>query len=404
LLNITGFLSRQHRNFKTILIRRTGATLFNYLTESYRDIYIRLMGADYIQLGLLHTIGRLISAIISYPFGRLIDHRSSRNILIFAMILEALVPLTFFLANDWIMVSIAIVLYSVVFFCLSGVETVVVANSVKKEDRARCFSILATFGNIPPLIIPLVAGIFLTKKGGYSIFNINILFITQFLGLALLTFIISRRLEDMPVYEKKKQSVIDEFKVLLDSGPSLRRWLVIDTVSNASFAVFSRYIWIYGIEEKNITPLLIGVMTTVYAIIGIFSSIPLGALADKIGRLKVVILLRIPLHLGMILFLFTNDPRLFILGWALRGTFQANVGILNAYRNELVPVSVRGRWMGMREMLRAIFSIPAPLFGGVLYSQVSPMAPFLFYIFVDVFIRVPLMFTMPKTISKAEFM
>lgn len=401
-MSVTKFLSRQGRNFKILLVRRTGSTFFNNLTQNYRDIYVRLLGAGYVQLGLLHTVGRLLSAIISYPFGRLIDRKSSRDILILAIMLEALVPLAFFLAGDWFWVSSAIILSSVAFFCIQGVENVIVANSVRKEDRARCFSVLATFASISPLIVPLVAGVYLTKMGGFSIFNINVLFIIQFVGLALLSFPIARGLVHVPIYQKQEQPLWDEFKATLNSGPGLMRWLFIDTLSHSSFAVFARYIWIYGMEEQGITPILMGFMTTTFAIIGILSSIPLGTLADKIGRLKVVILLRPVLHGGMLLFLFAKEPRLLILGWALRGTFQANIGILHAYRNELVPRSLRGRWMGVREMFRAIFSIPAPLLGGFLYSYVSPKAPFFFYIIVDVFIRIPLMLTMPKTIGVAE--
>ena len=53
--------------------------------------------------------------------------------------------------------------------------------------------------------------------------------------------------------------------------------------------------------------------------------------------------------------------------------------------------------MGIRELLRGIFRIPAPIIGGILYAQVSPLAPFLFHMFVDVFFRIPLLLTMPRT-------
>ncbi len=57
---------------------------------------------------------------------------------------------------------------------------------------------------------------------------------------------------------------------------------------------------------------------------------------------------------------------------ALRGVFQPSLSILAAYRNELVDPSERGRWMGVRELLRGVFRIPSPLLGGLLYTHVSP--------------------------------
>ena len=56
--------------------------------------------------------------------------------------------------------------------------------------------------------------------------------------------------------------------------------------------------------------------------------------------------------------------------------------------------------MGIRELLRGIFRIPAPFLGGILYTRFSPQAPFLFHMFLDVFIRIPLLLTMPRTLSR----
>jgi hypothetical protein len=57
--------------------------------------------------------------------------------------------------------------------------------------------------------------------------------------------------------------------------------------------------------------------------------------------------------------------------------------------------------MGVRELLRGVFRIPAPILGGLLYTHVSPQAPFLFHMFLDVLIRIPLLLTMPETLEKA---
>ena len=412
LSSINEFLSRQDRSFKIILARRTVALVFNNFTVTYREIYIRLLGASFLQLGLILTLGGLISSIISYPFGRLIDRKSPRNILIVAVMLEALVPLTFFLAVDWFWVSIAVILSSIFSFCIGGVENIIVANAARTEDRARCFSILATFTNIPPIVVPLITGVFLNKMGGFTIFNINILFIVEFTGLLFLSLATARLLKDIPSLKQipsydrhareKELSPWEEVKEVMNSGIGLKRWLVLDTISASTFAVFSRYIWVYGMEELGLTPLLIGMMSTTNALIGILSPIPLGILSDKIGRVKTMLLIRPLMNTGLLIFLFTNDPRLLTLAWAMRGVFQANIGILMTYRNELVPRSMRGRWMGVREIFRSIFRIPAPLFGGFLYSYVSPKAPFLFRIACDLFIRVPILLTMPRTIVRDE--
>ncbi len=85
-----------------------------------------------------------------------------------------------------------------------------------------------------------------------------------------------------------------------------------------------------------------------------------------------MLLLRPVFHASTLILLFAPDPRLLVVGWALRGVFQPSLSILAAYRNELVDPSERGRWMGVRELLRGVFRIPSPLLGGLLYTHVSP--------------------------------
>jgi MFS family permease len=399
--NIGKFLSRQGRNFKLVLLRRSGFSLFNSLTSQYVDIYIRLLGASFVQLGVVGSIGSLVNAVISYPFGWLIDRYSSRKILIATLVAQVLVPLTYFYARDWVWVSVATALSTFAYFCASGVENVIVANSLRDGDRATGFTSLTAFSTVPTIVVPVVAGIALTRMGGLSVANVNVLFLVQFVGLTMIALFIGARLQEMPVSQKRSQSLVGGLRSVLSGGPHLKRWLLIDTMSASSYAVMARYIMVYAAEERGADPLILGAMVSASALVSIVSAIPLGALADRIGRIKTILILRPLFHGSTLLLLFAPDPRLLVLAWLLRGTFEPSLGILATYRNELVPESERGKWMGIRELLRGVFRIPAPILGGILYSQVSPQVPFLFHMFVDVFIRMPLLLTMPKTIKKS---
>lgn len=399
--SLSKFLSRQGQNFKLVLLRRSGFSLFSSLTTQYVNIYIRLLGASFVQLGFIGSIGSLVNAIISYPFGWLIDRYSSKKILIATMTAQVLVPLTYFYARDLVWISIATALSTFAFFCTRGVENIIIANSLRDEDRATGFTFITAFSTIPTIIVPIVAGGILIRMGGLSVANINVLFIVQFIGLAMIAFLICTRLQETPSPQKRSQSLVEEIRSVLSGSPYLKRWLLIDTLSASSFAVMARYIMVYATEEQGADPLILGAMASASALVSIISAIPLGALADRIGRIKTIIILRPLFHGSTLLLLFAPDPRLLILAWLLRGTFQPSLGILAAYRNELVPESERGKWMGIRELFRGIFRIPAPILGGILYSQVSPQAPFLFHMFVDVFIRIPLLLTMPRTLRRS---
>jgi MFS family permease len=352
------FLARQGHNYKLVLLKRSGYSLFNNLTVNYVNVYIRLLGASFVQLGLIGSVGGLVNALISYPFGRLIDRYSSRKILIVTIFAQALVPLTYFLARDWVWIALATALSTLALFCSREVENVVIANSLRDEDRAKGFTSITALSMIPNIVVPLVAGVILTQQGGLSVANINVLFLLEFAGLLLISAYVSVRLQETEGLGKSTgQSIVEELRSVLSGSPYLKRWLLIDTMSASSFAVMARYIMVYA----AVRPLF---------------------------------------HASTLILLYAPDPWLIVVGWALRGVFYPSLSILAAYRNELVDPSERGRWMGVRELLRGVFRIPAPLLGGLLYTHVSPQAPFLFHMFVDVFLRIPLLLTMPRTLKK----
>ena len=394
------FLARQGHNYKLVLLKRSGYSLFNNLTVNYVNVYIRLLGASFVQLGLIGSVGGLVNALISYPFGRLIDRYSSRKILIVTIFAQALIPLTYFLARDWVWIALATALSTLALFCSREVENVVIANSLRDEDRAKGFTSITALSMIPNIVVPLVAGVILTQQGGYTEDNINVLFLLEFAGLLLISAYVGVRLQETEGLGKSTgQSIVEELRSVLSGSPYLKRWLLIDTMSASSFAVMARYIMVYAVEKQEATPLIIGAMGAATALVGILSSIPLGHLADRIGRIRTILFLRPLFHASTLILLYAPDPWLIVIGWALRGVFYPSLSILAAYRNELVDPSERGRWMGVRELLRGVFRIPAPLLGGLLYTHVSPQAPFLFHMFVDVFLRIPLLLTMPKTLK-----
>jgi MFS family permease len=397
---LRSFFSRQARNYKLVLLKKSGFSAFNYLTFDYTNIYIRELGASFIQLGLIGSVGGLVNAVIAYPFGRLIDRYSSKNIMLVTLFLQTLVPLTYFLAKDWIWIALATALSTFAFFCSQGVENVLMANSLRNVDRAKGFSLVTAVSLIPTVVAPLIAGATLARLGGITAQNLKLLYLVEFLGLAVISVFVGLRLKETKSLLEHGGTLLEDLREVLSGSPYLKRWLLIDTMSASSYAVMGRYIMVYASEIQEAGPIILGWMAAIFAIVGILSSIPLGALADRIGRIKTVLLIRPLFHISTLILLYTPDPRWIILGWALRGTFSPSLSILATYRNELVSPEERGRWMGIRELLRGIFRIPAPLLGGILYTRVSPTAPFLFHMFIDIFLRVPLLLTMPKTLPK----
>jgi len=248
---LRGFFSRQARNYRLVLLKKSGYSAFNYLTLDYTRIYIRRLGASFVQLGLVGSIGWLVNAVVAYPFGRLIYEYSSRRLMLFTVLVQALVPLTYFLARDWVWIAVATSLSSLAHFFSQGLENVVMANSLRDEERAKGFTLVTSVSMVPTVVAPLVAAAILTLLGGISAGSLKTLFLIEFLGLAVIGLYIVFRFEETGSLLGVGGSMLEGLREVLSGSPYLRRWLLIDTISASSYAVMGRYVMVYAQEVKG---------------------------------------------------------------------------------------------------------------------------------------------------------
>ena len=67
---------------------------------------------------------------------------------------------------------------------------------------------------------------------------------------------------------------------------------------------------------------------------------------------------------------------------------------------ELVPVAQMGRWSGLIGFFRGLVAVPAPSIGGLIWREVGPAYVFLIPIAFDLFLRIPLLITIPETLDR----
>ena len=97
-------------------------------------------------------------------------------------------------------------------------------------------------------------------------------------------------------------------------------------------------------------------MVTGSALSSIVFAIPLGRLADRIGRKK-VLFITIPLFLLSNLILISAPGSTFlVLAGILQGFYYIGAPIAGAIERELVPAEYMGRWIGINRFSKMIFS------------------------------------------------
>ena len=163
-------------------------------------------------------------------------------------------------------------------------------------------------------------------------------------------------------------------------------------------AVFP-FAMVFAVEVKQATPFVLGYMGVAATLCNMIFAVPIGRLADKIGRKKTLYLMRPIMYASYILIAFAPNAYWLILAWAFLG-FPWEWIIWSAMSMEMVEESKRGRWSGILMLFNNLVRIPAPMIGGILYQTVDPAMLFLLPVAIDLFLRLPTLFTTPETLKR----
>lgn len=130
------------------------------------------------------------------------------------------------------------------------------------------------------------------------------------------------------------------------------------------------------------------------------SGIPLGRLADRVGRKRVIYLLTPLWYASNLILAFAAGPAMLVLYAILQAFYTISTGIMGAMMMELVPVEQQGRWHGLTGLFAGLLTIPAPIIGGLVWRELGPVYVFLIPIAIDLLVRLPLFATLPETLRR----
>lgn len=246
-----------------------------------------------------------------------------------------------------------------------------IADSTEAHNRGKGFGIarmLDTFGSvIGPLILFGLLYIFQANSAKYHI----ILFLTAIPLLATL-FILQTKVKETPTKEESTREMV---KLSLPRSFYIFLGIVLlFSLGNSSDAFLILRAQNIGVVLLAI-PLVYALFNFVYA----SASVPLGALSDRIGREKVIMLGWIAYALAYFGFAFANATYQVWLLFAFYGLYYATTeGVAKAFVADMVSPEHRGRAYGIYNTAIGLVTLPASLIAGLLWDRISPAAPFYF--------------------------
>ena len=393
------------RNYITLLFRRGLSSFFNGLSQQYVDLYAVNLGLTISSLGGVRSLALFSSAILSSAIGYVADLMSRKTAYVIGMVIEVLSAASFALARDWSLASLGFILGIVSFNALSSLEALLLTESTRGSHRAFSIGISDSLSMLALVISPLAAAYLVNYFGGLNREGIRPLFMIQLSGLAMTLVVTSLALKEH-AHRGSRQSLGSTLKdsVMIFRRPWLRRWLLIEILGRYVFATSMPYQIIYAVRVKGANEFIIGYMGFAANLGTLISSPIIGHLADRLGRVKTILILRPLLYASLLTFLLAPSPEYLILSWLLWGIWMASRTPFQALTMELVPTDVRGRWIGVRNFLSLMMGIPAPWLGGMMYENLFPEAPFLLSLGIDALLRYPLIYMTPETLNRKEYL
>ena len=395
------FLKRQQRDWK-VTVLRTSLDKFAYqMVFPYLSIYIMALGATGTQLGIVNSVGMIVAGFCGPFTGWLIDRIGPKRIYLIGIGFVAISYLTFSLAQHWELTILAMIGYWLGYATSIHSCATICGNCLVNRDRATGMLICETVAaGLLGVAGPMLATWLVTLFGGVTIGGIRPLFFSGLIVTIATFVIVLTQLSDRKWAKagNSRPHLLRDIAQVLRGGKNLKKWVVISTITQLPLGMVFPYTQVFAHSIKGANEFILGAMVTGSALASIACAIPLGRLADKIGR-KRVLYLTIPLFwMSNLMLVLAPSPVFLLIAGMLQGFFFIGGPIASAIEREMVPPEHMGRWLGINRFFRMVLSAILALTAGIIWDKIGPQYIFIAFVAIDLLIRMPLLISIPETL------
>jgi MFS family permease len=396
------FLNRQQRDWKVTMGRACLERFTYQIVFPYISIYIVALGATGTQLGIVNSIGMGVAGLLSLLTGWVIDGIGVKKIYLLGISLLVISYLTYALAWSWVVIIIAMIAYWLGFNMSGHSCSVVCGNSLANEDRATGMSFCETLAaGLLGIIGPLLGAFLVGRFGGVNVNGIRPLFFISLAGAVISFLLVYTQLSNRKwgYQNEEANKFIAGLLELFKHGRALKRMLVITSLTYLPMGMVLPFSQVFAHEVKGADQYILGAMVAGFALSPLLAGIPLGRLADRIGRKKVLYLAAPLFWASNIMLIWAPNHIFLVVAGVLQGFIFINMVLAGAMAFELVPAEYMGRWVGFIRFFRMLLAAGSAFLAGFIWDRLGPQYVFLLVIGLDVFVRIPLLIGMPETLK-----
>jgi len=361
----------------------------------YANIYITMLGADPVELGVVNSFAYVMSAFVSVPVGWLQDRYSLRKTFLIGVAMSLIATSIFALAGEWVVIIPAMFLFA--FAGSIGSCLTICDVSISDEDRSMCKGVCDGIFAAPSLLAPTLAALIITYFGGIEVEGIRPLYWIHFAAAVSLFLVLTTQVTeiDRPKLSGNK-GFFEDFLEVFRKGKATWRWIVFAALRTFSTAMLYPFTQVFAHEIKGADQFILGAMITSSLLVQIMLSGSLGSLAGRVGRKRLIFMMEPLYWISMLTFVFAPSP-IFLIFSSLLGGFRmiTEYVCITPLMVNRVPIQHIGRWRGITGFFQALVSIPAPIIGGVVWGEISPSSIFILPLLASL-VSLPILSTIPE--------
>ncbi|MFH1650577.1 MAG: MFS transporter [Chloroflexota bacterium] len=398
------FIGRQPTDWKVSAARTSIFRFFYQMLLPYLSIYTLALGATGTQLGIVNSVGMGVAGLIAPMTGWIIDRFGNKRVYLVGIVLLAVSWLIYGVAQSWPIIIVAMLAYWIGFRTSIHSCAVVCGNSLATVDRATAMSCCESLAaGILGMAGPMLGALLVAYFGGLNVDSIRPLFFITLAGTVFTFFLVLTRLSDRrwPQADATagfRQGLLEIYR----QGKGIRRFIGISVVAYLPLGMIIPYTQPFANEFKGADEIVLGVMVTAFALTPLVLGIPLGRMADRHGRKKVLFAIAPLFWLSSLLLIWAPNPLFLIIASALQGFFFINQVITAAMQFELVPAEHMAKWVGIIAFFRMSLAALTAFLAGLIWDSIGPQYIFLALIALDILIRIPLLIGMPETLTARQ--
>ncbi|MDD5172073.1 MAG: MFS transporter [Candidatus ainarchaeum sp.] len=332
------------------------------------------VGAEIV--GLIEGVADSISSLLDIFFGYWSDLRGRRKDFVVAGYgLSAILKAGLVFATIWQQILLIRGLERVGKSIRTSPRDAIIAGSTEEKKRGAAFGLHRAMDTAGAVVGPLVALAILTAFGqGESGYRTVFLFGLIPAALAVLTIILFVREPKKTVQEEvvKKPHFWESLRML---SQDYKRFLMVSCLF--SLAYFSFALLIVRASDIGISTQDILLTYVLYNVVYAITSMPIGALSDRIGRKYVIAASFLLYALICVGFIFVSEFWQVVALFAVYGIFvAADESVNKAYIADMVGEKSRGIALGAYNSAVGAVYLPANAIFGVIWAVLGTTAAF----------------------------